>query len=279
MRIGAAAPVLAPITRTIFVSVIDKEGRPVPGLTAADFTLKEGGKDREITSVALPTARMRLALMVEESLTADSSIRMGLFEFAKRVLPQADISLMTVGLKNTTLTSFTSDINSIVAALNGLSLRQNPQGEHMSEGIFDQARAFQQSTPERPVIVVVGLETMQASAERPDRVLSELRHSRASLYAVTVNMGFQTANVGDLADLAERGQVIGEGARQSGGQRFEAPSTPGVPRGLQQVANELLAQYQITYVLPDGVKPSDRLSVTLKPKGLTLRAPSRISDR
>jgi hypothetical protein len=110
-------------------------------------------------------------------------------------------------------------------------------------------------------------------------VLTALRLSRAILYAVTLNAGFETANVGDLADLAERGRVIGEGTNQSGGRRFEAAGTPAVPRALQRVADELLAQYQITYVLPDGVPLSDRLNVSLRKKGPTLRAPTRITDR
>jgi hypothetical protein len=278
VRISAGRPP-PPTSRTIYVSVVDKDGQLVPGLTPADLSVKEGGKDREITRVAVPTTRMHLALLVEESVTADSSVRMGLFEFVKRMLPQADVSLITVGLRNTTVTSFTSDINSIVAGINGFPLRQNPTGENIAEGIAEQARAFQTSRPERPVMVVVGLDVMQASAERPERVLTELRLSRAILYAVTVNVGFETANVGDLADLAERGRVIGEGTNQSGGQRFEAVRTPAVPRALQRVANELLAQYQITYVLPDGVPLSDRLSVSLRKKGATLRAPTRITDR
>jgi VWFA-related protein len=278
--VGVSAGWLPPPTnRTIYVSVVDKDGQPVPGLTPADLSVKEGGKDREITSVSVPAARMHLALMVEESLTADSSVRTGVFEFVKRMLPQADVSLITVGLRNTTITPFTSDINSIVAGINGFPLRQNPVGENMAEGIAEQSKAFQTSRPERPVMVVVGLEVMQASAERPERVLTELRLSRAVLYAVTLSGGFETANVGDLGDLAERARVIGEGTAQSGGRRIEASRTPAVPRALQRVADELLAQYQITYVLPDGVALSDRLSVSLRKKGPTLRAPTRITDR
>lgn len=268
-----------PTSRTIYVSVIDRSGQPVPGLTPADLSVKEGGKDREITGVAIPSTRMHLALMVEESITADSSVRTGLYEFVKRMLPQADISLITVGLRNTAVTPFTSDINSIVAGINGFSLRQNPMGENVAEGIAEQARAFLASRSERPVMVVVGLEVMQASADRPERVLTDLRLSGAILYAVTLAGGAGTANLGDLADLADRGRVIGDGTDQSGGERFEATTTRAVPRTLQQVANELLAQYEITYVLPDGVPLSDRVSVSLKRKGLTLRAPTRITDR
>ena len=130
---------------------------------------------------------------------------------------------------------------------------------------------------ERPAIVAIALETMQASAERPDRVLTELRKSRASLHAVTLMAGSAAAEVGQLADMAERGQVLGEGTRYSGGQRIEVTSTSGVGRSLQQVANELSGQYRITSMLPDGVNPSDRLEVKTKVKDVTFRAPSRMS--
>jgi len=41
----------------------------------------------------------------------------------------------------------------------------------------------------------------------------------------------------------------------------------------------LKRQYVIEYTLPDGVKPSERLSVTVKRKGVTLRAPTRVPDK
>jgi hypothetical protein len=125
---------------------------------------------------------------------------------------------------------------------------------------------------------VVGLETFQSSGVKPDEVLNELRKSSALLYVVTVSRGFQQGAVGDLGDLAERGKVIGEGTRFSGGARFEASATRAVPQRLDQVANELWAQYEITYSVPDGEKLSDRLQVTTKAKNVTFRSPSRISN-
>ncbi len=50
---------------------------PVPDLAPADFTVKEGGKEREIVKAAPATARMRLAVMAEERLLGDGGVRMG----------------------------------------------------------------------------------------------------------------------------------------------------------------------------------------------------------
>jgi VWFA-related protein len=271
------APV-APTTRTVYVTAVDNKGQPVTDLTAADFSLKEGGKDREITRAERPTSRLRLAVLVEESVTADTSVRMGIFEFAKRMIDQADIAIITAGLRNTTVVNFTRDMNAIVEGLNSFSLRQNRAGENLSEGILELAREFQKNPAERPAIVAIALETLQASNERPEQVIDGLRKSRAVLNAVTIATGATSNAVGELNDLSQRGQVLGDGTKHTGGRRIEVTGTPGVPRALQQVADDLSGQYLITYVLPDGVKPSDRLSVSMKRRGVTLRAPSRIAD-
>jgi hypothetical protein len=194
------------------------------------------------------------------------------------MVPQADIALMIVGLRNVTAVDYTSDLNKIVEAINGFSLRQSPQGEHMSEGIYEQARTFTEGEAERPAIVAIALETQQASAERPDRVLTQLRRSGAVMHVVTLTTGQQSVGVGQMADMAERGQIIGEGTKNSGGRRIEVTTTQAVPRALQQVADDLSGQYEITYVLPDGVEPSERLEVKTNRKGVTLRAPSRIAN-
>jgi hypothetical protein len=274
----AGAPVAPPTERTVHVTVIDDNGQPVPGLTAADFTVREGGQEREVTAVGLPTERMRLAVLVEESVAADSSVRMGIYEFARRMVPQADIALVLVGLRNVTAVDYTSDLNRIVDAINAFSLRQNPMGEHLSEGIYEQARTFTEAEASRPAIVAIALEMLQSSAERPDRVLTQLRRSGAVLHAVTLFTGQQFSEVGQMADLAERGQILGEGTRNSGGRRIEVTRTAGVPNALQQVADDLSAQYEITYMLPDGVEPSDRLEVRISRRGATLRAPIRVAD-
>jgi hypothetical protein len=46
------------------------------------------------------------------------------------------------------------------------------------------------------------------------------------------------------------------------------------------MADAMLRQYAITYTLPDGAKPSGRLSVNLNnKKGLTIVAPTKVPAR
>ena len=46
----------------------------------------------------------------------------------------------------------------------------------------------------------------------------------------------------------------------------------------EQLAQELLHQYEVVCSVPDGVKPGDKLSVSSKRKGITTRAPARLPE-
>ena len=74
-------------------------------------------------------------------------------------------------------------------------------------------------------------------------------------------------------------EVLGDGPKQSGGHREEIIAAAGIIQGIQQLAESLKSQYLIEYSLPAGVKPSDRLSVSVKRKGIALHAPTRIPDK
>ena len=268
-----------PVVRTIYVTATDGNGSPVPDLTAADFIVKEGGKEREIVKAVPATMRMRLAVMAEERLLGDGGVRIGLFEFMKRLQPNAATSFITIGLRNNTVVDYTTDLNAIVAGINGLSLNPPPHS-NLTEGILDIGKTIERNRPERPVIVVVAVSGGQAGGASSNEVLNQLRQSGATMHAVTIagNLG-SSSSAGSLGDESNREQVLGDGAKQSGGRRVEVPATIAVPKALQQIAGDLSAQYIIQYTLPEGVKLDRRLNVSVKRRSVSLRAPSLIPDR
>jgi Ca-activated chloride channel family protein len=268
------------VNRTVYVTVTDGKGAPVPDLTPANFKVKEGGKDREIVKAEPAKARPHIALMVEERLAPDTQTRVGLFEFVKRINGAAEISLITVGLRNTTIVPYVTDPNTLLKAINELSLNPQPTS-NLTEGINDIARIFEQQRPERPVIVVVGLSGGQAGGASASSILTQLRQSGAMLYSVTYGPPGtnNSGNLGTMGDESGREQVLGDGAKQSGARRLDVVSTSAISKALQQIADDLAAQYVITYALPGGVKPDRRFSITTDRKGISLRAPSALPDR
>jgi hypothetical protein len=271
-------PGLEPIVRTVYVTVTDGQGSAVPDLSPADFTIKEGGKEREVTRAQPATARMRLTVMAEERLLGDGSVRLGLFEFMKRLQPTAETAFISIGLRNTTIVNYTTDLNAIVAGINGLPHNPSPNS-NLTEGMLDITKALERDRAERPVIVVVALAGGQAGGASSNEVLNQLRQSGATMNVVSISTNQAAGGVGSLADESNREQVLGDGARQSGGRRLEISAGVNLAKALQQIAGDLSAQYVLHYALPDGVKPDRRLNVSVKRRGVSVRAPSLVPDR
>ena len=272
-----AAGTLAATERTVYVTVTDNKGAPVPDLTAADLVVKEGGKEREITKVAPATAKMRLTLAVEERLIADASIRQSIFDFLKRISDYAEIRMITIGLRNHTVAEYTSSLEVLVGAINKFTL--NPMKDsNVAEGVLEIASHYADTKVERPVLIVLALSGGQAGVD-PRTVLDKLRQGGATMFSATLAWGNDAGSVGTLTDQSGREQVLGDGPKQTGGRRIEVPSTGAFPKTMAQFADDLRAQYAVTYVLPDGVKPDKRFGISSKRKGITLRGPSAIPDR
>jgi VWFA-related protein len=266
-------------TRTVPVTVVDEKGGAVPDLTPADFVVKEGGKDREIVKVEHVTAPLQIALAVEDSLTSDTNVRMALGGFIQRTYLDAEIALVTIGRRAVTLVDYTKNGQMLVDGINKFGLNPATQDDAVTEGVFELARNVG-AREGRRIIVLVAIEGQQSSGMSPDQALDELRKSGAAMFVATLPGSTQMGamGVGAMSDESSRAKALGEGPRQSGGRRQESPSTSGIPRILQAFAEEMKHQYVVTYTLPDGTKPSDRISVTMKKKGLTLRAPTRIPN-
>jgi hypothetical protein len=78
----------------------------------------------------------------------------------------------------------------------------------------------------------------------------------------------------DVEGALNLAQVLGDGSSESGGRHDQIVSNTLVP-ALEQIAAELLNQYELTYVR-EGGKPGDKLSVSSKRQGVKVRAPSRL---
>jgi VWFA-related protein len=279
-----------PRTRTVYVSATDKQGSAVTDLQAADVEIKEGGKVREIVSAAPATVPLRIALLVADQGTG--AFQLGIGRFMQKLLGHAEFQLVSVVVQPEKLVDFSHDGRELSAGLSRLGVRGRQPGAQLMEAIQDAIRDVQHEA-RRPVIVVMRFGGEAASSLSAEEVREQLRKSGAILYAVSA-AGAQGAAPSQArgtdavsvqqgqfvdAELAEGAfnlaAVLGDGAKDSGGHHDQVIATTHA-KALEQLADELLHQYEITYTLPDGVKPSDRLSVSSKRKGVTLRAPSRL---
>jgi hypothetical protein len=73
-------------------------------------------------------------------------------------------------------------------------------------------------------------------------------------------------------------EVLGDGPKQSGGKREEIVASAGIVSGLQLLAEALRNQYAVSFSRPDRPKENEKLSVSVKRSGVTVRAPVRLRN-
>jgi VWFA-related protein len=273
-------PIMAePVLRTAYVTATDSRNALVADLTAADITVKEGGKNREIVKVEISTTPMKIALLVEDSLTGDAATRRGLFQFIERLQGKTSFAIFLVGRRNVREIDYTSDVELLRKAIDAFPVRRPTMDENLVEGIYEASQDLSRQESGRCVMVAVAIERLQPASMSPDQALNELRKSGAMFYAATLANGTSTnSDWTEAIDNAARDKVLSEGTKGSGGERDESLQTAGIPAILDRFADELLHQYAVTYMLPEGVKPEGQLSIKAKRKGLTVRAATDVPD-
>ncbi len=281
----AAERALEPIARTVYVTALDAKGVPVTTLRAEDFSVKEGGKDREVTRAELATTRMEVAFIDDDN--GSGFFRPAIVAFIQKVQRQADYAISVMVPQPMKVVDFTSNFQILADAISKLGPRPGTQASQVLAGVDETARDFIRHRAERPVIVVLTVGgddpppggPLQFNTISSTEVLTHLQDSGANLNVFTARSMARPQSTADLSQLDDNravNEVLGDGPKQSGGRSGELLVSSGVVKGLQQLADELVTQYAVTYMLPDGVKPATRIAVSVKAKGVNLRAPTRI---
>src|SRR6185503_8986532 len=269
------------VTRTVFVSVLDKSGAPVTDLSADDFVIKEGGRDREIVGAGMTTMPLRVAIVVDDNGTG--IFRYALAKFVERLQGRAEFALSTVQGQHLKLLDYTSNLERVSGALAQLNARPaTNDGGQLLEGIFETAKDFQKRRSQRPIIVVLTVGGEEHSTLPAQHVLDELEKSGAALNVIAINSSTlrAMAAVSKPSALLDSNlnlsEVLGDGPKQSGGKREEIVASAGIVVGLQALAEALRNQYAVSFSRPDRPKETEKLSISVKRSGVTVRAPVKL---
>jgi len=281
-------------TRTLFVSVLAKDGTPVAGMTAADFEVKDGGKPQTVTSVTPSAAPLRVHLIVSDAGTG--AFQAGLLRFAQLLIERSELAFTSVLVQATRVMPFTSDGQKVGEGIQKLGRRGAARGRAQLMDAIELALKDLAAPGRHPVLVVLRLGNEEASTVSAAGIREALRRTGATMYVVSRTGASRAAassvGVGMAADEVARRQsadaemadtalhlnlVLGDGARESGGSNQEIGMTTAVAT-LEQLAAEITHLYEVRYTLPPGVKPSDKVQVTTTRKNVVLHAPQKVAN-
>jgi hypothetical protein len=276
-------------TRTFYLSAFDDKGRMVPDLQPADIIVKAGGKLLEVVRTEPAAAPLRIAVIVSDAGTG--GFQQGIASFVQRLTDRAELGLVSVLPQPEVVTNFTSDAAVLRAGVRRLGARGRQDGAQVMEAIQEATKGVV-SEGQRPVILVLRVGVEGTTPLDGGEVRERLRRSGAMLYVISTasaarqppssartGLSKEQAQLHD-DEIAASGrnlaEVLNDGARESGGRHDEIVATTSVSPALQRIADELLNQYAATCAVPQGLKANEKLSVTVKRKGLKIQAPARL---
>jgi VWFA-related protein len=294
--VGLSRPLIAAPqqTRAVHVSVTTEDGTPVTDLTAADFEVKEGGRTREVSSAVITSVPMRMAILVADDGTG--GFQQAMVTLIQPLIALGEFKLVSVVAQPETVVDYTTSAEALVAGIEKMGPRGGqPGSSQLIEAIAENAESVG-APGRRPVIVVMRMGGSASSQLRQEVIREMLRKAGTQLFAIspansTGGGGSAPINYGGTGGQARTDyaaaesvyrnrnleSVLNDGSRQTGG-RHVYVNGQTILKSIEQLTQELQSQYQLSWTLAAGEKPSDRLEVSVKRRGLRVNAPNRIAN-
>jgi len=264
--------------KTIFVTVLDSDNKPVKDIGAAEFGVREDTVVREVTSAKVATKPLFLTVLADTSkvtggggFSAGSTelirdIRKSLTSFVKQIgaaSPDAQMSLMEFGQAAVTVTNFTSKTADLEKGINKLFPKDDAPSV-LLEAIVEAGRNLAKKESPRRAIVVLNVEPSDEQSREPgQKVIDELRKAGAQLWAVSLQKG--------ALRNPQRDVVLEVLTKNTGGRREFIVGQSAVETILKSYADALTSQYEVTYKRPAGAPPQN-VQVGVARPGLKLFA-------
>jgi len=258
-----------PRERTMFVSAVDQKGEPVEGLGPRDFIIREDGAEREVLRVSRATEPIDIAILVDDSAASEGVIprvREGLKSFITAMSRGNQIAIIGLADRPTILANYTSNTKLLQDAI-GLLWPRTRAGSTFMDALYEVSRGLETRETPRAVIIPVITDGGDFAYRQYEQVMPEVKKAEVAIHAVTVG----DFNSIDHEEVRNRGRVLAEGTKGTGGQRVNLLTPMAVQSSLERLARELSSQYKVVYGRPDSLIPPEKIEVSARRPGLTMR--------
>jgi len=275
--IGRPAAVSTLAGARVYVSVADNKGKPIAGLTAADFKIAIDDREQEVLSVAPATEPVDVVIITDrlglDPTYSNFTVQHALSGFVKgiRTVPDSRIALTTFDGPVVRITGFNAPPAELNKAIARLSTNAVESG--MLNAVVDACELLRESKTDRKVIFAMfAAYRADTSNAWNDKAVMTMWQSNASLWALEVQSigGASGGNAG-------REEVASLGSRMSGGMHVSVASAVGLSNQAQLMATLIAKQYLITYAPGSDANTSSRRKIAVNRNGARILFPSWVA--
>ena len=261
--------------RSLYVSVVDQEGTPVPDLAPTDVIVKEDNLTREVLRVAPADEPMQIAVLVDTSAAASEQIahiRQALPPFAEELTkPNAagrknEMAIVGIGERPTILSEYSTDPRQVKKGIDRIWSLQN-SGMYLLDAIIEVTQGLKKREAPRPVIVAIATSGQEFSNRHHDQTIDPMKATGTAFYALSLGQPDTSLRT----ESRERAIVLDEGTRVTGGYQEQLLTAMSLQPKLKQLANQLTHQYRVTYARPESLIPPEKITVSAAKAGLVAR--------
>jgi hypothetical protein len=256
--------------RSLYVSVLDRDGTPMPDVAKSDLTVREDRVEREILTVARAVDPLHVALLVDNSQAADPYVtqyRDAISGFVSAIAGDAtmkgnQVSIITLADRPTVKTDYTADVERLKKDARSIfSFRGS--GSYLLDAIIETVTGIRKREIARPVIVALITAGPDLSYRHYEETLEALHGSGAMFNVVVVGR--------PIGAEIDRSVVLSKGSHDTGGRYDNVLAASALPARMKQVAAEITHQYKVTYARPATLIPPEHITVEAAKEGLTVR--------
>ena len=275
LPVAAQAPIEMRLTQidqskfpviTAYISVTDANGKPVPGLSAADFRVTEDGRDVQ-AQLAGDSGPVHVVLVFDRSGSMNDQGKItgaqnAARTFVSQLRDQDQVALVAFNDQVQVMQDFTSDKTTLRDQIN----RLRPEGGTALYDALNQAVSIAAQTSGRKAIITLTDGQNNRGDRTPDQAIQA---------ANAVNVPVYTIGLGTGSDIDEN--VLRQIATQTGAHYYNAPDANQLQALYDLLNQQIRGAYPLVYTSPrnyqDGTRRTVQVALQPSAPGLNLSAP------
>ena len=271
------------VERVLYVSALNRSGRPVDVLLPMDIIVRENNVTRNVLRVSRVAESFDIAVLVDTSQSAEPFVRdfrQALTDFFRTMGDRHQIALIGFGQRPAVLVNYTNDPGRLQRGLSRV-YAQSGSGAYLMEALIDVSQDLRRRENPRRVAIVIATEGAEFANRDAREVVGGVVASDVVLdaFAISATSGVVRAHEPEAArvgatppsfptfpdqNATERAAALDEAAELTGGRVEHLDTSMVLGSRLRELASEFNNQYRITY---EGTRPSTNARSSIEVQG------------